>query len=98
MKYWCLVFENYHDEDYIEYFDSEENCKKAFEEICEFCRNHLEFERCRDIDWCSWFDPNWNEFSTSVHVSELSMPEITQRPYSLFFDEEYEKYRAEKEN
>lgn len=96
MKYWCLVFGNYHDEDYTEYFDSEENCKKAFEEICEFCKNHKEFER--NSYMCSWYDSNWNEFSTVVEMCELSMPEITQRPYSLFFDKAYEKYRAEKEN
>jgi len=94
MEYWCLLFGNYHDEDYIEYFDSEENCRKAFEEICEFCKDNKEFERSSCM--CSWFDPNWNEFTTVVEVTKLSMPEITQRPYSLFFDKAYEKYQAKK--
>lgn len=96
MEYWCLVFGNYHGEDYTEYFNNEENCRKAFEEICELCKNHIEFERCSYM--CSWFDPNWNEHYTVVEVTKLEMPEITQHPYSLFFDKAYEKYRAEKEN
>lgn len=87
--YWCLVFDNYHDTDHIEYFDTKEHAIAAFEEICEVCKNHEEFERWSD--GCSWFDSTYNEYSTYIWLCEETMPGINNSANSLFFDKEYEK-------
>lgn len=87
--YWCLIFDNYHDDYYTEYFDTKENAVAAFEEICEVCKDHDEFERRES--GCSWFDPMWNEYSTCVYLAKLSMPAVNNSAISLYFDRDYEK-------
>lgn len=87
--YWCLIFNNYHDDYYTEYFDTKENAVAAFEEICEACKDHDEFEKGDNA--CSWFDPAWNEHSTCVHLAHLSMPAVNNSAISLYFDRDYEK-------
>lgn len=87
--YWCLVFDNYHDDCYTEYFDTEENAVAAFEEICEACKDHLEFTKYKDR--CSWFDPMWNEYSTHVCLSQCPLPPINNSATSLYFDRDYEE-------
>lgn len=88
-EFWCLVFDNYHDEYYTEYFDTREHAIAAFEEVCEVCKDHDEFERGDDT--CSWFDPAWNEYSTIVYLAKLTMPAVNQSSTSAFFEKEYEK-------
>ena len=88
--YWCLIFDNYHDNYHTEYFDTKENAVAAFEEICEACKDHDEFRRDNDIT-CSWFDPTWNEYSTLVYLAQLSMPAVNNSAISLYFDRDYEK-------
>lgn len=87
--YWCLVFENYHEDNYIEYFDTMDNAVAAFEGICEACKNHLEF--VKDEDSCHWFDPMWNEDSTHVFLLQRPMPSVNNSAISLFFDKDYER-------
>ena len=89
-EFWCLVFDNYHDTDHIEYFDTREHAVTAFEEICEVCKNHEEFEKGDDMT-CCWFDPAWNEYSTFVYLAKLTMPAVNHSPTSMFFERDYEK-------
>ena len=88
-EFWCLVFDNYHDDYHIEYFNTKENAVAAFEEVCEVCKDHDEFEKGDDT--CSWFDPMWNEYSTCVYLAQLSMPTVNNSAISLFFDRDYER-------
>ena len=88
--YWCLIFDNYHEDYHTEYFDTKENATAAFEEICEACKNHEEFARYDD-DSCHWFDPTWNEYSTHVYLRQLPMPAVNNSAISLYFDRDYEK-------
>lgn len=68
MKYWTLILENYEDENDIFYFENYDIAKQNFDVICKKHKNYEEFEKT-DKE-CSWFDPEYNEFSTFVLLAE----------------------------
>jgi hypothetical protein len=70
MKYWAISLENFEgDVNEILYFKNYEIAKKNFDIICNFYKNYDEFE-IRDNCWLSFFDANYNEYSTYVHLFE----------------------------
>ena len=67
MKVYLLVMENYEDETEIKVYSTEEKAKKALEKIKNKYKNYDEFHATKN--GCSWFNPEWNAFSTSVYIT-----------------------------
>ena len=74
-KYWCLVLDNYHDTDDTIYFIDYATAKANFDKIVELHREH-EYFTLDDDTSCSWFDPRYNEYETSVYIIEEELPKI----------------------
>jgi hypothetical protein len=78
MKYWCLVLDNYEEEDSVIYFDSFETAKANFLSLAKKHEDFDEFEMEADeenkVFACTWFDPSYNEWSTYASLHEREMP------------------------
>ena len=74
-KYWSLRLCNYEGgEDEIIYFDNYDIAKKNFKALCKKGVDYDEFEA--DENSCSWFDPDYNEYSTYVTLDIRPLPMI----------------------
>jgi hypothetical protein len=67
-KYWTLVFTNYRGNDDRYYFANYEVAKKSFDMLAEAHKNDDEFSV--EDSFMSWFDPDYNEYSTYVDLVE----------------------------
>jgi hypothetical protein len=67
-KYWTLIFANYRGNDDRYYFANYEVAKKSFDMLAEAHKDDEEFSV--EDDWMTWFDPNYNEYSTYVDLVE----------------------------
>lgn len=74
MLYWVINCDNFKSQDDIFYFENYKIAKKNFEILCEKNKNQEEFER--DENSASWFDSNYNEFSTYIDLTEIELPPI----------------------
>lgn len=74
-KYWAITRENFKGEDDAFYFESFEIAKENFDTLCEKNKNQAEFERSGYSN-ASWFDPDYNEYSTYIELVEIKRPAI----------------------
>lgn len=75
-KVWVLTLENYEGENFTEFFHHEENAKKRFLQLLEENQEQEEFQTDYD-DWVfSYFDSNYNEYSTVIALEETTMDKL----------------------
>lgn len=67
--YWSLVLENFRGVSEDLYFADYETAKANFDKIVELHRGYEEF-KLDDTTTCSWFDPDYNHFSTVVSLEK----------------------------
>ena len=77
MTIYKITLDNYCGENSIELYHNEENARKRFKELQEEGENYEEFED--DEFEISFFNPNYNEYSTFINFEECELD-------SLFFD------------
>lgn len=71
MTYWALVLDNFQGDCYTYYFENFESALASFEALCETYKTYDEYER---KNYCvSWFDPDYNEYSTYVRLAQESI-------------------------
>jgi len=76
-KYWTIVMENYEDLDHECYFESYEIAKKNLDKIIQTHKNNTDIQEFEyDDTSCSWFDNNYNEYSTYVYLVEMYLPTV----------------------
>lgn len=77
MKIYKITFNNYQGEDSIELYHKKENARTRYQELME------EGKRCQEFDRSefsfSYFDANYNEYSTFINFEECDLD-------SLFYD------------
>ena len=75
-KIWEIIYKNYQGDYFSEYYHYEKNAKETFLQLYEENQNQQEFEGSLD-DWkFSYFDPNYNEYSTFISLKEMTMDEL----------------------
>ena len=67
----ALVLENFEGYDNIIYFINYNIAKQNFDVLCEKYKNYEEFEK--EETECSWFDADYNEYSTHVWLKESTL-------------------------
>lgn len=72
-----ITFDNYHGENFIELYHKKENARARFQELMEEGKECQEF--CGDEFSFSYFDSNYNEYSTFIDFEECDLD-------SLFYD------------
>lgn len=76
-KVWVITLENYEGGNFFtEFFHHEENAKKRFLQLLEENHNQQEFQSDSN-DWVfSYFDSNYNEYSTVIALEETTMNKL----------------------
>lgn len=67
-RVYLLMKENYEGDFEAEVFETEEKAQKELREIKRENRNQDEYEE--GDDWCSWFNADYNSYSTHVYIRE----------------------------
>ena len=76
-KIWEITYRNYQGDYFSEYYHYEINAKETFLQLYEENRHQQEFEGSFVGDWkFSYFDPNYNEYSTFISLKEMTMDEF----------------------
>ena len=65
---WKIILENYKDGNDIIYFENYEIAKKNFNYLWDANKNMPEFAINRDENSMSWYDNQYNEYSTFVYL------------------------------
>lgn len=73
---YVLNLENYQGEYTFELFHHKENAERRYNELLEENKNQSEFERYENVHVFSFFDPNYNEYSTYITLTESTMDEL----------------------
>ena len=73
-----ITLENYCGENDIELYHKSTNAKQRFCELCKEGKGYSEYERNNAS--CSYFNPNYNEYSTFITLEECTLSD-------LFYDE-----------
>lgn len=74
-RYWAINCINFKGEDSIFYFEDFETARENFDTLCEKNKNQEEFKR-KGYSKASWFDSNYNEYSTCINLIEVESPII----------------------
>jgi len=75
-KIWEITYKNYQGDYFSEYYHYEINAKRTFFQLYKENKDQQEFEG-RSENWeFSYFDPNYNEYSTFISLKEMTMDEL----------------------
>ena len=75
-KIWEITYKNYQGDYFSEYYHYEINAKRTFFQLYKENKDQQEFEG-RSENWeFSYFDPNYNEYSTFISLKEMTMDEF----------------------
>ena len=74
MTIYCINYDNYHGEDYIEYYRNENNAIKKLKELFEEGQTKEDF--VGNIKDFSYFDSNYNEYSTYIYYYETTLDKL----------------------
>lgn len=75
-KIWEITYRNYQGDYFSEYYHYEINAKQTFFQLYKENKDQQEFEG-RSENWeFSYFDPNYNEYSTFISLKEKTMDEF----------------------
>ena len=74
-KYWAIVCVNLESDDDTFYFENYEIAKKNFDILCVKNKDKEKFEMTNE-NTASWFDSNYNEYSTYINLIKIKLPTI----------------------
>lgn len=70
---YVLQLENYQAETTFELFHHKDNAQRRYNELLNENKDKDEFECCDDKQAFSFFDPNYNEYSTFISLIESTL-------------------------
>lgn len=70
--YWILKMRNFEGHDNIVYFTNYDIAKQNFDALCKKYKDYDEFSE-KEGRVCSWFDADYNEYSTYVWLKESAL-------------------------
>jgi hypothetical protein len=71
-----IDLDNYHGESNFELYHNKNNARARFKELLAEGRRKSEFNHYEDEDEFSYFDSNYNEFSTYITLKECALDEL----------------------
>ena len=70
-----LLFDNYHGENFYELYHKKDNAYKRFAELWKEAKQKEGFEG-KKFQYCSFFDSDYNEYSTEITLTESTIESL----------------------